>query len=299
MNLKLHPDLALATMRNKQDRLYRVWVLARALNPQGSSYVEIVSIQAAVKECSLQGLGPRTLARLLKQGDGVWWTRRKGCIYLHSLLRVCVALEVEKLRYNPMPVAYRWLKTLKVFRAACYASPFPSGSFWSNPISRRVLEDWAGKTGRTQRNYDKALGKYIEKRENVATTGIPLKHGTEIPDGHFVDKVIVNGEEVLVLLKRLPNSFRVEFTKATRGMTRQVNRQLKQLVCQEKTSTRKRLFYQDATAAHRRIQRAEEGDWLAVKGVEAGAHKVSQTRGGSVLWTPVQVCNGQPFFAQL
>ena len=299
MIAKLHPDLALAALRLKQDRLYRIWVLARALDPQGSSRVEVAVLQAAIEEHGLRGLSPGTLRRLLKRGEGTWWECGGGCLWLHSLLRVCIALEVERLRFSPMPIGWRWLKTLKAFRAACYASPFPSGSFWSNPISRRVLEGWTGKTGRTQRNYEKALGKRIGKRENVATTGIPLTHGTEIPRGYFIDKVIVNGEEVLALLKRLPNSFRVEFAKAARGMTRRVNQQLKQLVCQEKTSTRERLFYQDAKAAHRRIQQAEEGDWLAVKGIEVGTHRVSRTRGGSVLWAPVQVCDGLPFFVQL
>lgn len=294
--LKIHPDLALAALRDNQDRLYRVWVLARSLDPQGSSRVEVTVLQAAIEEHGLKGLSPGTLRRLLKRGEGTWWERGGGCLWLHSLYRICEALHVEKLSHSPANIPWPWIKSLKVFRSACYASMFPSGSFWSNPISRKALEKLTGKTGRTQRNYDKALGEYIEKQDNVAMTGISLKHGTEIPDGYFVDKIVVNGEEVIVLLKRLPNSFRTEFTKAARGMTRKVNQQLRQLFCQEKKSTRERLFYQDAKAAHRRIQRAKENDWFAVQGAEISGHRVSKTRGGRVLWTPVQMCDTQVFF---
>ena len=301
--LKVHPSLAMAAMKAKVDRQYRVWVIARSLPDAGSGRVKVRDLAALIEREDVGGLSPGTLRRLLRAGgDGVFWTifhdaSGDKVLYLRGLARVCEALGVERLSYTPLLVAVRWVKSLKGFRAVCYVSMFPCGDEFSNPISRRVIEGLTGKTPRTQRNYDAALAGKLRKRDNAKIVGKP-RHGDEIPDGHYLDKVRTrDGDDYLVLLQRLPNSFMVGFERGRRGMMRKVNQRLRYSLQNVGRGKREKLFYRDPVAAQRRIQQQRESDWFCIAGAEVGGRFVSETRGGARLWTGVQKVGGQVFFS--
>ena len=301
--LKLWPEIGQAALRMRKDRAFRIWTIARSLPDAGSGRVRVQDIEDSITREELHGLSGGTLRRLLRQGSGTFWAIAQDAsgdkvLYLAGLGSVALALKVERLAHSPVLIPYRWAKSLLAFRAAIYASGFPT-SDWSNPISRAVLEELTGKTGRTQRNYDAALSGKLSKRENAKMVSGKPKHGDELPDGYFVDKVRTkDGDEHLIICQRLPNSFTVEFERGRRGMARKVNRQLRGNSPRHVGggTQQRKLFYRDAAAMHRRIQQAGD-DWFCMAGAEVGGRRVSETIGRTQLWTPVQKVGGRVIFA--
>jgi len=291
---KIHPNLGLNAMIKRLDRPYRIWVLARSLDPQGSSYVRLSTIRDLIDHENMRGLSPATFKKLIKSGHGIFWNFFKKpdgseWLQLIGLERVCLALEVERLRYTPVPFEYRWARSLRAFRSAIYASIFPSGDDFGRPISRRILEKITGKKARTQQRYDKYAG--VEKKKNAQATGIAWKKGdTNIPAGFTVD--YVRGK--LELLKRMPNSYKTSFKKTARGMTRRVNRALRSESLRSgegQTNARHKLFYGAYKSAERRIQsNNERPDFLFVK-------TKKESRGGTSLWNGITKMEGKVFFS--
>ena len=300
--LKIHPSLAQRAMKLGKDREYRLWSLARSLPGAGSGRVKVGDIEALIASEDIGGLSPGTLRRLLKSGSPTFWTvffqDGEKWLELRGLGAVCESLGVVRLVMAPVIIPTRWAKSLLAFRSVCYASAFP-GSVWSNPISRRVIEDLIGRTSRTQRNYDAALSGKLNKRDNAKIVNGKPKSGDELLPGQFVDKVRTkDGDEHLVLLERLPNSFTVGFERGRRGMMRQVNQVLRgnspRHVGGE--AQRRKLFYRDHHAAGRRIQEQRETDWFCIAGAEVAGRHVSETIGKTQLWAPVQKAGGEVFF---
>ena len=294
--LKIHPDLALISLRDKRDREYRLWTLARALDSEGSGRVPVDRL--TVFASTLRGLSPGTVRRLLDAGDGAFWDRYtkagKPWIRLRGLAPVCEALGVEKLRHDPVLLPDRSARTLRAWRSAIFATLF--GRDFGTPISRRVLEELTGRSPRTQRNYQAAMGKRMQGRQNAAVSGEPWKPAEDPPDGHFVD--YVNGK--LVILRRLPNSYKAKLKRGRRGMTRRVNKTLNARkpvrICGtgEQPQSR-RLFYTEPSAAQRRLQAKQEGDQFFVAAAELNGRPAKQSRCGAALWSRWTVTDERVF----
>ena len=286
MLIKIHPDLAVAALNSRQDRLYRIWVVARALDESGCGKIKVSDIQEAIDANDLKGLSPGTLRRLLCKGNSTWWIRYKHqgqwWLELRGLLSVCLSLGVEKLRRTPALFSIRDAKMLQYFRAICYTSLFPS-FLLSNPVSRTVLERLTKLTRRTLYTYEKLLKDEIRKQQNSMPASIPWKMGDEVPEGHYVD-YLANGK--LGLLRRLPTSYSVNFMRTARGMCRTVNRILREDSVRhwgtEKQS--KKLFYRNTKAASRRIQKGFDFIALAT---------TKRTRGGAIQWAGMQMIEGK------
>ncbi len=167
---------------------------------------------------------------------------------------------------------------------------------WSSPISRSVLTQLTGRTARTQRNYQEALGPGLLKSRQNAVITKQWERGDQVPEAHFIDKV--GGE--LVVLRRMPNSYRSSLRVAPRGMMRRVNGQLNAgksvRICGTDARTRERLFYTAQRAAQRRLQAVEEGDQFFVAGAELNGRQVTQSRCGAALWSRWTVADGRAFF---
>lgn len=307
--LKLWPTLAQRCLKKRRDRQYRVWVLARSLPGAGRGCVRVAELSELIEREKIGGLSPGTLRRLINSGAGTFWKvfYRDGdkWLELRGLGSVCLALGVERLSSAPVLIPTRWAKTLRAFRAACYASGFPTSAM-SNPISRRVIEAQIGKTARTQRGYDAALLGKVRKQDNAQHVGNP-KHGDEIQRGYYLDKVsLPDGTEEIALFKRLPNSFQVGFERGRRGMMRRVNRQLRYPVRNEGTGKREKLFYRDAKSVNRRLECNQDDFLYQLKtvmrwpkpvgdGIPRKPKPISitcQTRGGADLWEGVHKVGG-------
>ena len=293
-HLKSYPELSAAATQRGRDREYRLWLLARFLDPRGSGRVAVADLQKLASRERMRGLSPSSVCRLLQAGDGTFWSvYRDGdrVIKLRGLARVCEALGLEKLRSNPVYIELRYARSLRAFRAALFHSPF-AGEKPSNPISRDTLEELTGVKPRTQRSYARALGKRLDVTQNAASTSKKWTPGDDVPEGCFVD--YVDGQTRI--LQRLPNSYHTAFLVAPRGMIRDVNRYLRgnsarNVGAEEQSS--KRLFYRSIKPVARRIQRKLEGDSFYHLGGDVDHKKtVKASRCGAVLWTQTRIVNG-------
>lgn len=260
---KIHPDLAIAILRQHKDRLYRLWTLARALDePHGPGVVPLADLQAAVIKRGYRGFSSGTLRRLLREGEGTFWQAfhedSNRHLKLRGLTQVCITLGVRKLRRSPVYLEAHHLKTTLAFRAACHAAQFVGDEF-GNPISRQTLGRITGRSTGAQLRYERAMAGRIDKRRNAAMER-SWSNGNEVPESCFV--ALVEGETVT--LRRLPNSYRSRFDVAPRGSIRNVNRRIsggKPLrISGRGARSRDRLFYDDGRAAQRRAQGLDECD---------------------------------------
>lgn len=330
--LKTYPDLFDAASRAGCTRAYRLWLVLRFIDLDGSGRVAVADLQLLANAENMRGLSPSSISRLLRMGEGTFWTvyhdGEERYVKLRGLANVCVALDVDKLRADPVYIGLRYARSLKAFRAACLYARFAGGEP-SNPISRKTIADLTGVSSSTQRAYARALGDRLDVRQNAATTRQPEEElsdddddqhdheeradsvqnrvtragkwepGDELPDEDdenpgslFVD--YVDGE--LRVLRRLPNSYQAGFLAAPRGMMRHVNQRLRGQASRtggEADRSEKRLFYRSQKAAHRRMQRIVEGDWFYSLGGDIDGQKtVNVSRCGAVLWTQVRIANG-------
>ena len=238
------------------------------------------------------------MRRLLDAGAGVFWeTYRNGgaqWIRLRGLAAVCDALGVKKLRGDPALLPAKHAKTLKAWRAAIYASLF--GQDFGTPISRRVLQELTGRSARTQRYYQTAMGKKMARRQNAAVTDMTWRRGEEPPDGYFAD--YVNGK--IVILQRLPNSYKSKLKRGRRGMMRRVNKTLNvrkpvRICGTGEQPQSRRLFYTEQSAAQRRLQAKQEGDQFFVAGAELKGKSAKESRCKAALWSRWTVTDGRVF----
>lgn len=73
-----YPDLDLAAIRQRLERPLALWYVARTLDPSGSGIVEVADVRNVVR-------WPRaTLARVLRDGDGLFFWHWRGRLYLRS-----------------------------------------------------------------------------------------------------------------------------------------------------------------------------------------------------------------------
>lgn len=296
---KVHVEVALACLRQRRSRQYRVWVLARLADREGSGRLAVADLREALERWRIRGTSPGTLRRLLKAGDGLFWTRYvKGepWLALSGIAAVCSALGVAKLRAAPVLVPIARCATLAEFRGAIVESR-QAGSdadgTWSAPISRRVMADVTGYCERTLRNWQAAPGSSLERRSNGVLTSFEWRPDMKLPPGHVVDRVAGN----LVVLRRLPNSYRSGLQRAPRGMIRRVNKLLSasSLRIGGRETKRERLFYREVKPAQRRLQEREEGDEFFVQEAELNGVPVRRSRCGATLWSQWRVADGRAF----
>jgi len=311
--LKIHPDLGAAVMRCKLERYFRVWTIARSLDPEGSGRVSIAVLQKAFDDNGIRGTKPDTVKRLLRAGHGVWWRVTPEWVYLRGLAQVCAALELPRLRKNPVIIPLQFAKSLRAFRAALHASQF-AGDKFSNPISRKVLTGITGYSRRTQSNWERALPDTIEKRKNGQATDLPWQRGDPVPDGHYI--TVIGGKATVV--KRLPQSYRSALFTAQRGRMRKANNFLSGNSCRQgvgpehqfgpcalatndgrqgwQEQRAEKLFYYERTAAKRRWDQLTEGESFYIARTDQYKRPV-RDRSGAVLWQRVQVHDECLFFS--
>lgn len=157
----LHPDLALALLRQERTADGRLWLLLRQLDEAGRGWVAMETAQNAFTrpDSPLHFCGERQFHNLLRQGEGLFWRveAKNGRIWLISLVKVAASLGVEKLtgRAVTLPVS-ALVESIGVVRAHLYAS-FHSGR-QEAPIARQTLTTVSGVSRRSQAAYEKRAG---------------------------------------------------------------------------------------------------------------------------------------------
>ncbi len=225
--------------------------------------------------------GQRQWRNLLREGDGVFWTRDREHIWLRSVAKVALALGVEHLAGRPvaLPVT-ALLEGIGAFRAHLYTA-FHSGRTKESvrgrqvmPIARVTLAGLSGVGASSQRAYEKqtklkvqanfAVGEVAteENRENRAwTQGQAVFELTD-----YRGQQGRKGETYLAW--QLPNSYLGQHQHRPKGRQKRINRELKDLVMQgmpgnveERAETHpEKRYYPNGKEAVRSCGRGQESD---------------------------------------
>ena len=296
--------MAAAALRLKADRELRVWTIARGLDVDGSGYVSEAELTAGVVHLDgVRGLSADYTRRLLRSGDGVFWTlyRKRGALWirLHGLGAVSLALGVERHYKRPMLIGVDDIARLQSWRGCLLASQLAVKEQWTQPISRAALSAKVGYTGRTQRRWQRAADGLIDRRKN----GALLDWDSFCVNGYidperlaehnaYVDKW--GGRRRIV--QRLPNSYRVNATAARRGILRRVNEDLsgQSLTDGLRGERKPKLFYADGQTKQiaRRLQEQTEGDTFYEQVAWVGKRKAKCTASGTWLYGVHSIVNG-------
>ena len=289
-SVKLYPDIGLAMLRQGESAPGRLWLMGHHLDPVGRGVlrVDIIQQQLTSKNSNLYLCGKRQMRNLLREGEGVFWTRDKTHVWLYSAARVAHLLGVARLTGRPvaLPVS-AMLEGIGAFRAHLYAA-FHSGRvrMGSNttegslpdkrtmPIARDTLEALCGVGQSSQRAYEVRLR--LQPQTNYAI-------GEAASDQNKEERAWQQGQALFELKDyrgrqgregkcylawQLPNSYDGQHQQRPKGRQKRINRQLKDLVMQgmpgnaekagETKGPEKRYYPNGRTASRARGRQAEQ-----------------------------------------
>lgn len=239
----LHPDLAIAMLKNECAAAGRVWLLLRALDHQGCGWVSLARTRELLtdKLSPLRICGWRQMRNLLVQGDGLFWQRddhRKGNarIWLRAPAKVAATLGIPRFRMKPVSVPISvLLQGIGAVRAHFYTS-YHSGRDSQKPIARQTLTDLTGVPRRSQRIYEEKAG--VKSRQNW---GVGSRHeAAEVQrqaaeHGHAIFRLDDNqgkfgaaGESYVAW--QMPNSYVGPHAPHSSACKKRINRQLTDLL---------------------------------------------------------------------
>ncbi|MFQ5433675.1 MAG: hypothetical protein ACE5FD_02260 [Anaerolineae bacterium] len=271
--VKLYPDIALGMLRVEQAAAGRIWLLLRYLDEVGQGWLRVAIIRKnlTANHSPIRVCGWRQLRNLLRQGDGIFWTRDKTRIWLKSAANVAAALGVERLTGKPVTVPVRVLTgSIGQVRAHLYAG-FHSGRCQEDrrqPIARETLTELTGVGRRTQIVYEALTGLSVQHNYAIAEQYSPEtaeKHAWHQGQATFVfqDSHGTQGRPGRSYIAwQLPNSYGSCHPHAPEGRQRRINRKLTDLVIKGVPgNSRKRLdtrYYPDGKQAVKMASRHQE-----------------------------------------
>ncbi len=243
--VKLYPDIGLGMLREEMTAPGRLWMMLRYLDQQGSGQLRIDILAQALtqKTSTLRICGKRQLRNLLRDGEGVFWTRDKERVWLYSAAKVAYALGVERLTGQPVGVPVTALvKGIGSFRAHLYAA-FHSGraketkqGAQAMPIARDTLAGLSGVGRSSQRAYEARAG--VKVQANFAVGEVAQEESRkeqawakgqalfELKD--YCGEQGKKGKTYLAW--QLPNTYVGKHQKRPKGRQKRINRKLKDLV---------------------------------------------------------------------
>ncbi|MEJ2748073.1 MAG: hypothetical protein P8183_09225, partial [Anaerolineae bacterium] len=158
---KLYPDVALGMLREELAAAGRIWLLLQHIDNVGRGWLTFEAAREKLtdKKSDWRVCGWRQLRNLLNQGEGIFWQRRNGRIWLKSVAKVAAALGIQRLKLQPvaLPVSAQ-LEGMGQVRAHLYASFHSSrgkADAEAAPIARDTLTRLSHIPQRTQRFYEK------------------------------------------------------------------------------------------------------------------------------------------------
>ena len=279
-HVKVYPDIALAILRRKKAAPGRVWLLLRHADATGRGAIdERAAARLLTGDGSpLRVCGRRQLANLLAAGDGLFWERRAGVIWLRGAARVAAGLGVARLGGSPVGVPLVALTgTIGRVRAHLYASfhsgrqrvdlrtdrPQPRG-----PIARATLTTLSAAAPNSQRAYERRAG---VGRHSAVALGPALGATDEQEVAwrrgralfHLRDTEGRHGRPGAVYLAwQLPNEYTGPHAPMPRGRQKRLNRAIADLLLDGMTGNGEKL--------------GARGQWPVVSGQWGG--------GAAVLW---------------
>jgi hypothetical protein len=260
--VKLYPDIGLMMLRRELTAPGRLWLTLHHLDAVGQGMVPIAVAQQRLtgKSSPLRLCGRRQFRNLLRDGEGIYWTRENDRLWLRSAARVAAALGGRRLTGQPvaLPVS-ALLNGVGVFRAHLYAAfhssrakePFapsddgrhlPAAGRYNvnrppgSPISREALAALSGVGQSSQRTYEARLRLPVQANYAVGelVTKERLEERAWQQGGALFklnDHTGQQGEqEKSYLAWQLPNSYSGQHQQRPKGRQKRINRQLKDLV---------------------------------------------------------------------
>ncbi len=239
--LKLYPDVAVAMLRQEVATSGRVWLLLRHLDAQGCGWLteEAARQQLTEKRSPLRICGVRQWRNLLAEGDGLFWRRENGRIWLRSVTKVALTLGVARLRGRPVALPLAALtQRIGQVRAHLYAS-FHSGrqneQGSAPPIARATLQRLTHVQPRTQRRYERQARVQrqpnfaIGPRANAETMAeTAWQHGTAVFP--LTDHLGRQGKPGITYVAwQLPNQYTGPHLPQPKGCQKRINRKLADL----------------------------------------------------------------------
>lgn len=234
-----------------------LWYLARAFDASGSGAVAL----GELADWLAPVLSRRTIQRRLREGEGVFWTRKNGRgahwretkVILHGLEAVCRHFEVLPTS-APVLCNVDKLRSYARSRGALLASWLASRD--GRPTSTATIEEVTGvKRGAAWRYL-----RDIPSRRNVAAR--VYEDGLQVGKTAWTRK---DAKGVLWYFWTKPTSHSVDFQRGSRSRTRKVVSSLRP--CTEAQGYR-RVYYLDAMRARKDKRRASP--YLVFKGVRHG-----------------------------
>jgi hypothetical protein len=219
--------------------------MLRYLDQAGRGWFRIVNVANTLtaKKSPQRLCGKRQLRNLLNDGEGIYWTRENGRLWLRSAAKVAHSLDVERLTGRPvaLPIA-AVLEGIGAFKAHLYAA-FHSGRMKetpkgerSMPIARETMAAISGVGRSSQRSYEAAAG--VAVQENFAVgelSGSESRQELAWRKGRALFELKdYRGRQgkrgKTYLCWQLPNSYYGGHQFRPRGRQRRINRELKDLV---------------------------------------------------------------------
>ena len=271
----LYPSLCSAMLREENVHIGRIWWLLRAMDPQGSGKINIQKARHLFtdKDSEWRVCGWRQFRHILQMGQNIFWTRKKTTIWLKSILKVAIALNVEHFSNAPILINTKKLtESIGCVRATFY-STFHGGRN-SNPIARETISDATGVERRSQLNYEQRSD--IEKIPQFTISYESVENASYHHGGavfQFTDYLGKQGPRFKKYWAwRLPNRYEVAYTKLSKRHHKRLNSKLNGLLNHGTTGNgqwKKREFYpnmKDALRAtgDRYFPSPKAGFWYAV-----------------------------------
>ena len=232
------PDIAVAMLRNEAAAAGRIWLLLRANDMSGRGVVSLAQARALLADggSAQRVVGWRQLRNLFRDGCGIYWDRDSTHIWLRSRTKVAAALGVERFGRDAVSIpTTKLLGTIGVVRAYLYATFHVAGKRGGNaPIARATLQDIAGVSAGSQRNYEMKSGIVAEKQFVVETVSecdeeMVWQHGSA--GIKIIDSKGLHGAAgQAVWLRRLPNKYACDFERGLTRLRKRLNRKLVDLL---------------------------------------------------------------------
>ena len=159
--VRIYASLAHKAIEQGNVPALRVWLLLRHLDEQGRGWTttEEALNGLSKKTASTYICGQRRVRQILQNGEGIFWTRREGRVWITGAAKVCRNLGVTHLDGQPVFVPLKGITdSLKRFKAHLYATAHsrrPENK--SAPISRTALRQITNTSERSQQEYDNLL----------------------------------------------------------------------------------------------------------------------------------------------
>lgn len=240
LGVKSYPEISLEVMRRRLEPQYRVWLLARHLDPGGRGCVTVGQLHRFVSRHHL--CGPRVLQRALAH-ESVFFTRHHDDLWLRGLLKVARSLEVE-LHDRPTWIPLDDLSSMQRFRQALVAS------YFAHKPRTVAIDTLAALTGRSRRSVARYLSsEHVVKTPNVMYSrrdpNTPLT--PEMAQEGYFHSRLAGGT---ILVKRLPNTYETDLEPAAYGKVKQQRLS----ACSTPTGHLDRLYYAHPQGAARALQ---------------------------------------------